>query len=269
MTGSAVTVTPLINPTDDARPFQLLAGVCVGGVVVGLAMLIGQILIDHFRDPVRFPIESVTVEGVFRFTEQQMLQELVVEEAKEGFFNVDIDSLQRKIAALPWIDQAYVRRIWPGSISVTIEEHQPVARFNSDSLISASFDLFKPSALSASTSSRLLDEVQSLIVLRSPGRRHVAMLKLLNEIEPILASQEIPLIELHEDNRRSLSLILEGGVEVIVGHEDIHQRVRRFADVFSGSIAPIYDDVLRVDMRHTNGFALAQRRGQSTNSGNN
>lgn len=255
------------TPANSFWLFNKLSGL-LGAVVIGLiALLIGQIALDFFRDPARFPIHSVVVEGDYYHTDQNLLRERVLTQADSGFFNLDIAAIQTRLQSLPWVDKAYVRRIWPEGISVTLEEHLPVARWNSDGLISSNYDLFEPPDLDSANNPLLADLLGQLPQLQSPYRRHVAMLKLLKEIQPILDSADVPLVGIIEDDRRSVTLELQNGVQVIVGHEDIAVRVKRFARVFQAHVAPVYDDVLRVDMRHTNGFAMAHKSNNTIVSG--
>ncbi len=257
----------LATPVDDNRLFNVIGSFLASAVILGLALLVGQIALDHFRDPARFPIHSVVVEGDYRHTDQGVLKERVLSEATRGFFNLDIAGIQREVQALPWVDRAYVRRIWPESISVTLEEHHPVARWNDDGLVSGNYELFQPPGLANLEDTFLAEQLIHLPTLSSPYRRHVAMLKLFKEIKPILDSGKVPLAGIIEDERRSVSLELQGGLLVIVGHREILERTRRFARIFDTHVAPVYDDVLRVDMRHTNGFAMAHKSTAKTASG--
>ena len=45
---------------------------------------------------------------------------------------VDVDEARARLEALPWVESAEVRRIWPGRIHVKINERKPVARWQID-----------------------------------------------------------------------------------------------------------------------------------------
>ena len=156
-------------------------------------------------------------------------------------------------------DRAYVRRIWPESISVHIEEHQPVARWGDDGLLSDNFKLFFPPGKGLEEDPALQVIIGQLPQLSAPERRHAALLKLLKTTEPLLSNIEAPLIGISEDERRSVTLTMKGDVKVVIGHRLIEERIERFAEIFRPYVAPVYDDVSRVDMRYTNGFALARK----------
>jgi len=75
----------------------------------------------------------------------------------------------------------------------------------------------------------------------------------------MLSKIDAPLIGISEDERRSVTLTLKGDVKVVIGHRLIEERIERFTDIFRSYIAPVYDDISRVDMRYSNGFALAHK----------
>ena len=259
--------TPLANgvaqyphpvlPAD--RAFTSLGKLLVISVFVFVAFFLAQLAIDHFRNPGRFPIRSVVVEGVYQFADQGEMRERVMSQASRGFFNLDIDNIQRNLEELPWVKNAYVRRVWPESITVHVEEHKPVARWGDRSLLTDNFKLFTPPQLNGTVDSNLNELVDGLPVLYSPKRRHVSLLKLLNETKAKLDAVEAPLEGMVEDERRSLTLYLKNDVKVVIGHREVEKRITRFTEIFRSYIAPVYDDIAKVDLRYTNGFTMARK----------
>jgi len=248
-----------VLPVDSDRAVASAIGLVAGVLIIAVLFFMGHTVLNHVRDPGRFPIRSVVVEGVYQHTDQQRLRDRVMSQAQRGFFNLDIAKIQQEVEDLAWVNRAYVRRVWPESISVHLEEHTPVARWGDNGLISDNFKLFFPPLLQESNDPLLKNTVADLPVLASPERRHVALLKLLMETGPILKTIEAPLTGISEDERRSVTLELKGDVLVVIGHRLIQERIQRFAEIFRSYIAPVYDDVARVDMRYTNGFAMARK----------
>lgn len=247
------------SPIDTDRAIASGIGVLAGVLILIVLVVLGQLTINHFRDPGRFPIRTVVVEGVYQYTDQGQLRNRVMSQAERGFFNLDIATIQKEVENLPWVEKAYVRRVWPESISVNIEEHSAVARWGRSGLVSDNFKLFFPPKLEESKDAVLNDYVAQLPLLHSPERRHAYLLKLLMATDPLFKAVEAPLTGITEDERRSITLMLDGDVQVIIGHRLIEERIKRFSDVFRSYIAPVYDDVARVDMRYTNGFTMARK----------
>ena len=248
-----------VLPASPDRAFASLGKVLVLSIFVFVVLFLAQLAIDHFRNPGRFPIRSVVVEGVYQFADQGEMRERVMTQASRGFFNLDIDHIQQRVEELPWVKNAYVRRVWPESISVHIEEHNPIARWGSKSLVTENFKLFSPPQMSGESNANFAELIDELPVLYSPERRHVALLKLLKETKPILDAVEAPLEGIVEDERRSLTLNLKNNVKVVIGHNEVPERIKKFTEIFRSYVAPVYDDFAKVDMRYTNGFAMARK----------
>jgi len=133
-----------VLPTSSERILASLGRALVIGLFVLVAVFLAQLAIEHFRNPGRFPIRSVVVEGVYQFADQDEMRERVMTQAAKGFFNLDIENIQRDVEQLPWVRNAYVRRVWPESITVHVEEHKPIARWGEKSLVTDGFRLFSP-----------------------------------------------------------------------------------------------------------------------------
>lgn len=251
--------TQQVLPDGADRVFASFGRLLVASIFLFVALFIAQLAIDHFRNPGRFPIRSVVVEGVYQFADKGEMRDRVMSQASRGFFNLDIDNIQRQVEALPWVKNAYVRRVWPESITVHVEEHKPVARWGDRSLVTDNFKLFTPQKINNIAEPELRQLVEDLPMLYSPERRHVSLLTLLNETRAMLDSVEAPIEGMVEDERRSLTLHLKNDVKVVIGHREVEKRIKRFSEIFRPYIAPVYDDVANVDMRYTNGFAMARK----------
>lgn len=254
-----------VSPLDTERALASGIGLVAALIILIVLFVIGQLTFNHFRNPGRFPIRTVVVEGVYQHTDQGQLRNRVLSQAQRGFFNLDIATIQKEVENLPWVDKAYVRRVWPESISVHIEEHAAVARWGHNGLVSDNFKLFFPPQMQESNDAVLNNYVAQLPFIHSPERRHASLLKLLMETDPLFKAIEAPLTGITEDERRSITLMLDGDVRVIIGHRLIEERIKRFSDIFRSYVAPVYDDVARVDMRYTNGFTMARKSVASNN----
>ena len=54
----------------------------------------------------------------------------------KGFFALDLDAVQKAVAALPWVESVEARKRWPDTLELRIYERQPFARWNEKRLIS-------------------------------------------------------------------------------------------------------------------------------------
>jgi len=116
---------------------------------LGLVIVVaGALYISGFAsDPARFPVMNVDVEGTLDYTDRFALREHVERHTQYGFYGLNVDAIRNDVESMPWVSKAHIRRVWPGRLMVTVEEHEPAARFNDDMLVSKSMELFKPAAL--------------------------------------------------------------------------------------------------------------------------
>jgi len=73
------------------------------GVFAFVALFMAQLTLDHFRNPGRFPIRSVVVEGVYQFADKGQMRDRVMTQASRGFFNLDIEDIQCGLRVLPYM----------------------------------------------------------------------------------------------------------------------------------------------------------------------
>lgn len=218
------------------------------------------------QDPDRFPVTNVDILGTVDYEDREALIGVVQKFTGAGFYSLDIDSVRRAVDELPWVAHARVSRVWPSRIEVHVEEHEPTARWNDDSLISKRLELFTPPQLQLDNPRYTQwSEVFSTLPLISgaPGR-HGVLLDTFRDYEARLARVGLAIDILKEDKRGSQTLELSEQVTVKLGYEKRDLRLNRFLDVFdriaSSSAALPSNESSRgpttFDMRYSNGFAL-------------
>ena len=222
----------------------------------GVALLV---LVRLANDPVRFPVTHVDVLGTLDYTDRGALRERIVEQIRLGFYGLDIDVVRGEVESLPWVAEARVSRVWPGRLSIEVEEHEPAARWNDDALLSKRMALFRPPQLAA-------DDVRhaewralfsELPRLSGSEGRHAEVFEDHRRYARELARFGVTLDALEEDARRSQTLELSNAVTVRLGYEERELRLARFADVYERLVTPLDGRAARFDMRYSNGFALS------------
>ena len=123
-----------------------------------LAILAGTLtLAKHWvSDPYRFPLDVVQVKGDFRHLDKQKLQDAVAIHVAGGFFTVDVAAIRAAAEELPWVYKATVRRVWPATLRINIEEQQAIARWGEQGYLNSNGEPFFPDSTrmcSSSTSS--------------------------------------------------------------------------------------------------------------------
>lgn len=121
--------TVVVDPRLRARRIEVLRAegrkrlrwvvvVCtlVGAAVVTLVAL---------RSPL-FDVDHLSISGAER-TSTSAITAAAGLDLDEPLVEVDLDAIAARVEELPWIDEANVRRDWPGSIVVEVVERRPAA----------------------------------------------------------------------------------------------------------------------------------------------
>ena len=81
-------------------------------------------------------IELAPVAGsVLQYVTPLSLQTALAGQVRGNFFLMDLDAARRRIESAPWVRHAIVRRVWPATLQVRIEEQQPLAYWNENQMI--------------------------------------------------------------------------------------------------------------------------------------
>ena len=240
--------------------------------LLGLAFLFALLIVSSrfLQNPLRFPVSHVDVMGTMDYADRSVLMAEIKPYTLQGFYGLDIDRLRQTIEARPWIASAKVSRIWPGRISIEVEEHEPAARWNDDHLISKKLVLFKPHQLNKQSAdyAQWREVFRPLPQVLGAHGRHVALLDAYRAHDQQLAAFDLSLSLLDEDDRLSQTLVLSNGVQVHLGREQRELRMQRFLDVYERIAAEATAEAdakagakatggpLSFDMRYSNGFSL-------------
>jgi cell division protein FtsQ len=83
------------------------------------------------------------------------------------------------------------------------------------------------------------------------------MFKELARMQAWLLETGLYIKEMQLDARRSWTLIMENGIELRLGRNNMYERLQRFASVYRNNFQSETRKIEHIDMRYTNGFAVA------------
>ncbi|NOX08970.1 MAG: cell division protein FtsQ/DivIB [Gammaproteobacteria bacterium] len=198
------------------------------------------------HDPELLPLQDVQVAGDFLWLDTTDIDAVVRPHLGDSFFSVDVDSLKERIEALPWVARVSVRRIWPDSLLIQVQEHHALARWGADGLVSDQGVLFYPQGL-------LPD---NLPVLEGPDGQLKLVLKQYQAMQKIIAGMDRKIVSLVLDKRRAWDLWMDSGVELRLGRKDVYQQLLRFVEVYPQVFSGQRYGRHVVDMRYSNGFSV-------------
>ncbi|MFI0376163.1 MAG: cell division protein FtsQ/DivIB, partial [Candidatus Thiodiazotropha sp.] len=96
-------------------------------LLIALFAGMGGWAISQLLDPMVMPVRVVSVDGEIKYLNKQGLERTVVQAVSGNFFTVDLIRIRNQIEQLPWVKSASVRRIWPDTLAVRVDEQVPLA----------------------------------------------------------------------------------------------------------------------------------------------
>jgi cell division protein FtsQ len=230
---------------------QWLRGSMVAGAV--FFMLFSAVYL-HQDDTL--PILNVSVEGDFIYANKDELVKAVKPFVTGNFINVDVAKIRQAGEALPWVRQVQVRRIWPDSLHLIVEEQQAVARWGNEQLVNEKGEVFQPPKTSIPT---------DLVTLQGLKGSNLVMTKRLLAIRQQVAELGLETKKITMDQRRAWTIYFENEIQLVLGRANSEQRLQRFINVFEAGLKRFEADISVVDMRYPNGLSVSWKAGQKPN----
>jgi len=145
------------------------------------------------------------------------------------------------------VESVSVRRIWPDRLDLTVRERQPLAFWGDRALIDDQGVIFQPSSLPIS---------QTLPRLYGSRMQAVQMVERLERFERLLGEVGEDMAELKLDERGSWSLQTRSGIQVYLGSGQVKERLQRLVQYLPELKNQLNKQLVSVDLRYTNGFAV-------------
>jgi len=169
-----------------------------------------------------------------------------------NFFTADLDQARAGFEKLPWVRRAELRRRWPDSLELSIEEHVAVARWQARDgeirLVGRDGELF-----TAAGGENLPLFIGPESATRDLLRFHAQARRVLADIgrQPVVVTLSA---------RQAWQIRLDDGVLIELGREDgklpLEERLARLGQHYAAAVARVGVPVAVIDMRYPGGFAL-------------
>jgi cell division protein FtsQ len=227
-----------------------------------MAVVYLGLLMRNIEFPAALPVTDVQVKGELNFLNKEEIKVLVMKNISGGYFTVDLNNIRELLLHEPWVKNVSLRRKWPASLNVFIEEQVPIAYWNNNALLSENGDVFKPETI---------DKELNLPALNGPEGQHDNVWKFMNILYKETAMLNYQVVRLNLDDRRAWQLVLaestaleDARIEIKLGRFDTEKRLQRFVRILPaltighGIKKSNYKEnkIKVIDMRYPNGFAV-------------
>lgn len=236
-------------------------------ITLALLALAALFVADRLYDPEQFRIREVEVRGRFVRVDSGQIREVVEQSISGNYFSLSLPAIESRIKQLPWVFGASVRKRWPGTLVVDVDEIQPMARWGRHRWLNATGDLVArdPGPVA-----------QNLPRLSGPEGRQQAVWRAFGRWSEMFAASGLNLEQLELDARGlwRLELTLNAPVPgrraaaangkvaprpvvMIVEQGGAEERIALFTEALRRRLLAELPSMRAVDLRYPNGFAVS------------
>jgi cell division protein FtsQ len=200
-----------------------------------------------------FSIEHISIEGNYSKVNIKEVAAILKPYAHSSLITLDKPDLTQQLLGLPWIKSLTISRSWPHTLIIDITEQHAVARWKNKGLLTEEGFVFSPPA---NTFPKDLPEIDA------PKDLLEASLAQLASMDLMLSVDNLQINSLIIQERNDVSLILQNGVKVLLGSDNVSGHLQRFVNIYPKVFEKRFNQVQYVDMRYTNGMAVKWLNGR-------
>jgi cell division protein FtsQ len=191
-----------------------------------------------------FPLREVKIDGELSHVNREQIKLIVAKHLKGNFFTLDLVKARNAFEKLPWARNVSLRRRWPDTLEVVVEEHQALARWGTIALVNTHGELFHAASGS------------ELPMFYGPGDGVVEVASQFGEFSKALKKANLEIANLALTPRRAWQITTTNGMVVELGRIEMQSRLEKFVSVYNSTIAGLNMKVTYADLRYPNGFAV-------------
>ncbi len=190
-----------------------------------------------------FALRAVELTAEPQRVSVEAIEKVVREQVSGNFFTVDLDKTRQAFEQLPWVRKVSVRRKFPWTLQVEVEEQAPLATWNGKELVNTHGEVFAGKVEQALPA-----------FIGQPGSS-AQVTQLYGELNEVLQPLQQQIAQISLSPRFAWQVRLENGMVLELGREEMQQRLTRFVKVYPYSLAALSRQSNHVDLRYRNGFA--------------
>lgn len=207
-----------------------------------------------------FAIARIVVQGELTHNNPVTLRANVGPHLVGNFFTVDLRAARDAFEQVPWVRRAEVRRVYPASLSVELQEHDAVAYWGAESgsaMVNSQGEVFEANVGDV--------EQEGLPRLLGPRGTSAQALQMHGLLQPVFQPLGLELEELELTGRGGWRARLDSDAVIELGGgtpQEVVLRTQRFTRTLT-QVAAQYgrrvDALESADLRHAGGYALRMR----------
>jgi len=218
--------------------------------VFSLVLLLAGAARYVLRLPI-FSLQAVVLKQVPTQVTKEEIEQAVQSSVRGSFFAVNLNQTRLAFEKLPWVRKVSVRRKFPWSLEVELEEHVALARWNGNAFVNTYGEVFMDQVTAITAPPNLASLPK---FMGQPENSH-EISQQYTELETLLRPINKDILQINLSPRFAWQVQLNNGMTVELGREQMAERLTRFVAVYPYSLAAWDGTVKHVDLRYRNGFA--------------
>ena len=237
----------------EKAPGKNRTGLLLVILAICLLLLLSQYAAE-MRAMVNKPVQTVLMANPLQSVDEQNVREVLANHLDVGFFALDVQAIKTALEADPWVEKATISRIWPDTLSVAITEEIAIARWGESALLNQFGETFEPYAME--------DDLALPLLSGSQGQQRRVM-EQYQTFSQMLFSSGLRIRELSLNERGSWSLRLHNDAEVMIGRNEVVERMQRFVSLYDRHLYSQLDQIEAFDLRYHNGISIRKKADMS------
>ena len=239
----------------NTRLLNLIANV----FLVGAVLLAAQYLVIAALVSSALPMRKVVVTGELSHVMGEQISDALNGRLLGNFFAADLNTVRDWVQEVPWVRRASVRRSWPDTLEIRVEEHQALAQWAAQhakpgQLVNTLGELF---AIDVEEAKRFAPTLPRFV---GPAETEGELTRRYQRFRVIVAPLANPIAALALSSRFAWEVRLADGLTIELGRDAstdlVEFRLTRFVSVYPETLAKLSRRLNYVDLRYPNGFAL-------------
>jgi len=184
--------------------------------------------------------------------EEPTLRLLPVDRLAGNFFLADLRQVRQVFEMHPWVRSAKVRRVWPDTLAVEVEEHRAFALWNNEQLLNTYGEVFTANPAD-------VDEDGALPRLNGPAGEERKVQSAYLDLVRALAPLSLHPDEVELSDRRAWRVSLSDGTELLLGRDGaapFAQRIAGWVELRPELARRFGAAPMTVDLRYPDGLAI-------------
>lgn len=202
--------------------------------------------------PTTMPIKHVRVGGELNHVAREEISASLSQLVDTGYFAMDTGEILKQVTGIEWVNKARLRRVWPDTIVLLIEEQQPVAVWNETALLNINGEVFRPEF------DKALMALPSLTGIDTNSQKVLAELK---KIEQSLKGLDVSVKTLNLAEHGSWSALMSNGTKIKVGDQLPEQKMTKSLKLLASLEGNLIEHLDEIDLRYPNGMAVKWANG--------